>query len=147
MSNSPAHVPNARKGRLPASVIAGYWAEVTAFHHGVEQELKGWHLGGYAAPTPQRALARLRLRVRRMAGHMVQTDATNSCLDWLRDTTTMRQALGSLADGEMYVHLVQEDGTTTYEFALRPVYLPTESNLPEHKTACDVIPLQERRSA
>lgn len=132
----------------PERPASGYWVEVTAFHAQTGKALEGFQLGGYSAETPARAVARLRLRVRRAAWHMAQVAARRATFEWLSDRWAMEQALASLAHGAMYLHLVDE-GETCYEFSARPVYLPASAHVMAARGDANtaVMPLSRRQSA
>ncbi|GAA3357478.1 hypothetical protein GCM10017744_028240 [Streptomyces antimycoticus] len=112
---------------LPLGHAHSYWIEVIAFHS-AWGELQGFQFGGTPADTPARAVARLRIRVRRAAWRMHQLAATRRGFEWLKDRWAMDQAIACLSEGAMYLHLVDE-GDTTYEFSACPVYLPASAHL------------------
>ncbi|WP_433547139.1 hypothetical protein ACQPZG_20185 [Streptomyces sp. CA-294286] len=124
--------------RTETRALAGYWVQVNGYRAATGVQLQGYQLGGYATPTEARAVAQLRIRVRRVAWRMEGLAAQRAAFEWLTNRWAMSQILASLADEQMYMHLVT-DGDVTYEFSARPVYLPGQE---QDRTPCDVVPIR-----
>ena len=125
--------------RMNDRSLAGYWVEVNGYRAATGVRLKGYQLGGYASATEVRAVAQLRLRVRRVAWRMEGIAAQSFAFQWLRNGWEMRQIIASLADEQMYVHLVP-DGDAYYEFSVRPIFFPQQDH---DRAPCAVVPIRE----
>lgn len=142
---SDTNVRQLRPGLLSNSLdFPGYWAEFIAFHQEDGKELRAFRLSGTVANTSGRALAWLRTRIRRAAVQM-EASAQRDAHDWLGDRRAISDALSSLANGDMYLHIITEDGGddghTHYEVTVRPVIIPGQSR------PVTVMPLAQRYSA
>ncbi|MEU8887305.1 hypothetical protein [Streptomyces sp. NPDC048442] len=124
--------------RLNARSLGGYWVEVNGYRAATGVHLKGYQLGGWACTTEVRAVAQLRLRVRRVAWRMEGFAARSAAFQWLRDGWEARQIIASLADEQMYVHLVS-DGDAYYEFSVRPIFFPQQD---PDRAPCPVVPIR-----
>jgi hypothetical protein len=125
--------------RLGTRSLAGYWVQVNGYRAATDVRLEGYLLGGYASTTGVRAVAQLRLRVRRVAWRMAGLAAQRSAIEWLRNGWEMQQIIASLADEQMYVHLVT-DTDAYYEFSVRPVFFPHQD---QGRAPCPVVPIRE----
>ncbi len=125
--------------------VFGYWAGLTAFTEDEHGSAQAFQLGGAVAVTGARSLAWLRIRVRRAGWRMGEISAA-AAFEWLRDRTAMREALTTVANMQMYVHVFTEEGVQ-YELSLRPVFRPRlERDAPRSEPAA-VVSLHARRSA
>lgn len=93
-----------------------------AFDDG-EHSFSSAHLGAWAARTDDRALAHLRLFVRRAMASMGAA-AARAARRWVENSLAEREFRDVLASGGMYVYVIA-DGTTFWELSARPLLFPT----------------------